>query len=128
LNKVLKIALIHDVAEAVYGDVTPYDDISRNDKSNGEKEAIQKIFEDFPNKGKYISLWKEYENGDTDEAKFVKQVDKLEMALQASVYGHQGLNNLEEFYESAKKKLSTEKIKEIFSELIRIKNNESSSQ
>ena len=34
----------------------------------------------------FISLWKEYEEGITDEARFVKQIDKLEMIIQAHEY------------------------------------------
>ena len=33
-----------------------------------------------------FSLWQEYENGETMEAKFVKDLDKFEMILQAFEY------------------------------------------
>lgn len=39
------MALVHDIAEAIVGDYTPYDAISKAEKSNLEREAMAKIRE-----------------------------------------------------------------------------------
>lgn len=41
LNKVMKLALIHDIAECIVGDFTPYDDITPEEKHQLEDNAIQ---------------------------------------------------------------------------------------
>ena len=47
-----------------------------------------------------MSLWYEYENGDTKEGKLVKDLDKFEMMFQAYEYEEKYNINLEEFYSS----------------------------
>ena len=61
----------------------------------------------------WVTLLEEYEQGQTLEAKFVKQLDKLDMALQAEIYqADQGIS-LEEFIESARKKIDNEELQSI---------------
>ena len=58
-------------------------------------------------------MLEEYEQGQTPEAKFVKQLDKLDMALQAEIYqADQGIS-LEEFIESARLRIEDEEIKNL---------------
>jgi putative hydrolase of HD superfamily len=83
-EKVLKLALIHDLGEIYAGDITPYDEVAPEEKNKRESEAVRKIFSSLPNGDQYITLWEEYENGSSPEATFVKQIDRLEMALQAA--------------------------------------------
>lgn len=37
------MALIHDVAESIVGDITPHDGVSNEDKHKLESDAIQEI-------------------------------------------------------------------------------------
>ena len=88
-EKVTKMALIHDVGEAIVGDIIKY----RGDKPHPsiqeirqkEKEAIEKIFSIIDGQ-EYIKLYQEYEAMKTREAKFVKQIDRLEFMIQALEY------------------------------------------
>lgn len=41
LNKVIKLSLVHDIAECIVGDFTPYDDISPEEKHRLEENAVQ---------------------------------------------------------------------------------------
>lgn len=100
-QKILRMALIHDFGEIYAGDIIPGDDIAAEEKSRLEKDAVTQIFEGLSNGKNYLNLWEEFENGASPEAQFVRQIDKLEMALQASVYEHQNLSDLPEFYRSA---------------------------
>lgn len=94
--KLLEMALIHEVGEIFIGDITPHDHISKSDKYMWEYAALTKLFSPFEDGKKYIQLWKEYEDGKTDEAKLLRQIDYLEMSFQGCVYKHQyGMDNTE---------------------------------
>lgn len=100
-SKVLMMIIIHDLGEVIVGDITPKDEITVEDKFKKELEAINEIFNSFNEPDKFISLWKEFETNNTPEARFVKQLDKLEMALQAKFYEKELDIDLNEFFESA---------------------------
>lgn len=65
-----------------------------------------------------MALWEEYAQGTSPEAQFVRHVDRLEMVLQASVYEHQGVADLSEFFTSVQEALSTPPWYAIFSNLL----------
>jgi putative hydrolase of HD superfamily len=117
--KIIQLALIHDFGEVYAGDITPADDIDNEQKSSLEYEAVQSIFAKLPNGSKYVALWKEYESAQTPEAMLVRQIDRLEMGLQASIYSHLGLNSPDEFLDSARKALHEPELENIFEELIK---------
>ena len=94
--KVLEMALIHDLPEVRIGDITPYDGIEVAEKHKMESAAFVEMTEQLCNRQHLRDLW----NEQSAEADFVKQMDKLDMALQAQEYG-----GLEEFIDSALKVL-----------------------
>jgi len=117
INKIIRMALIHDICEIYAGDTTPYDSplSKKNEKEwkkilnkwprlsktkkekfflekyKKEKEALKKIIFSLPkNLRKEIkNLWNEYEKGLTREGRFVRQVDRVENLLQALEYWEQ---------------------------------------
>lgn len=97
--RVLEMALVHDVGEAYVGDITPHDNVPAEEKKARESAAIDKILGKLPHGESLIEVWEEYEAQETAEAQFVKQIDRLEFAMQASVYEHQGKIDGDEFYE-----------------------------
>ena len=115
VNKTVKYALLHDMAEAYVGDITPIDGISPEEASRLETRAVKKLCEAFPNLKK---TWLEYENKATPEAIFCHQIDKLDMAMQALTYAIKG-HNTREFIESARKGIFHPKIKAVFNEIVR---------
>ena len=100
--KVLRMALIHDIGEIYAGDFTPGDEITPEEKNQLERESVQHVFGKLPHGDEYIHLWEEFESGTSPEAQFIRQVDKLEMILQASIYEHQGWDTLDEFFDCNK--------------------------
>ncbi|ARV57717.1 phosphodiesterase [Nostocales cyanobacterium HT-58-2] len=112
-TKVIRMALIHDLGEIYAGDFTPKDTIKRHEKYQLEKQSILQVLKKLPHGLEWIALWEEYEKGESTEAQFVHQLDRLEMALQASVYEHLGLANLSVFFESANQALSGHQLKSI---------------
>ena len=118
--KLVKMALIHDLGEVVIGDVKWEQGAkvigSRKKKHQDESIAIKKIFSDNPCFQEYVSLWNEFNEQKTREAKIVKEFDKLEMAVQAFEYQKEGYSSslLEEFWENAEKYLKDGELKNYF--------------
>lgn len=98
-GKVLRLALLHDFGEIYAGDITPFDGIDRAEKLRREQAGVAQVLAKLPQGERYLALWEEYETQHSPEARFVRQIDRLEMALQASVYEHQGLGDLSEFFD-----------------------------
>ena len=120
-EKIIKMILLHDLAESKIGDYTP-GQIDLEKKNEIENTAFLKILEDLPVslKSQYQNFWKEYQENTSPESKIVHQLDKLEMALQAKTYQDEGYSEeqLESFYESVKKEIVNPKLKELFRNII----------
>jgi putative hydrolase of HD superfamily len=85
LERALKMVLVHDLVEAVAGDVPFFETGPRREaKSLREREAIEKIREILADEtgDEIYELWHEFETGETTEAKFVKALDNLEVQIQ----------------------------------------------
>ncbi|KAH0571603.1 putative Metal dependent phosphohydrolase [Spironucleus salmonicida] len=95
-SKVVEMALMHDIQESMVGDITPNCGVSVEDKHEKELQAI-KIISEKLNNADYVKFFTDYEDGITQEAKFVKNCDKLDMFIQALIYERQG-HNLDQFY------------------------------
>ncbi len=88
---IIEMCILHDVAEAVVGDIIPEHEqksdkrISKEEKKEMEMRAIDDFAEryHFP---KLRKLFNEYEDQQTMEAKIVKDLDKIDMLLQAYEY------------------------------------------
>ena len=100
--KVIEIALVHDWAEAYVGDLTPYDQVSPQDKASRESTAFKQISGPLPNGNLMQDRFQEYQANATKEAQFVHALDKLDMALQAAAYSKEFPKlSFAEFIESA---------------------------
>lgn len=123
-DKCVKMALVHDFAEALSGDITPHDNISDKEKHKKEKSAMKELLKDVDDK-EIFNIWIEYEERKTPEAKFVYDLDKIEMVLQAYEYKqkHKGKDiNLDEFWSYTKKRIKDKNVKRIFEILAKKKN------
>ncbi|XP_057679477.1 HD domain-containing protein 2 [Corythoichthys intestinalis] len=103
-DKCIKLALVHDLAECIVGDIAPSDNVSKAEKHRREEAAMKQLSSLTPDKlGQEIfALWEEYEHQSSAEARMVKEFDRLEMILQAHEYeeleGTPG--RLQEFFDS----------------------------
>ena len=94
---ILQLALIHDLAESIVGDITPKDGISHQEKISREYEAMVRLNGLVPMD--ILTLWEDYELEKTLEARVIKNIDKLEMILQALVYeGENEGRNFDDFW------------------------------
>ncbi len=82
--KVLKMVLIHDIVEIDAGDTFIYDTSKSHTNTGEELIAAKRIFGLLPTEQaeEFISIWREFEEGMTDEAKFAKSMDRFEPLLQ----------------------------------------------
>lgn len=116
-----KMALIHDMAEALVGDITPVDvHITKEEKSRRETEVIEYIAKTLLGRvyggvaGQDVQkIFQEYEDNVTLEAKFVHDIDKMELLLQTVEYerSHGGRVDLSEFCHVLKR-ISLPEVKE----------------
>lgn len=143
LEKILKMALIHDICETYTKDETPYDPfLPQNlkdkkkvneildkwpsftleqkkkkvlNKYRRELRSLEKLVSDLPEdlKKEIINLWKDFERGLSKEGRFVKQVDKAENYLQGMEYWKR--------YGKIRRKLWVRWAKEIFDDTVLIK-------
>ncbi|KAI8468729.1 MAG: HD domain-containing protein [Monoraphidium minutum] len=121
-NRCVRMALVHDVAESLVGDITPHCGVSDGDKRALEAAAIGHIQEMLgagtAAASEVAALWREYEGQATPEAHLVKDFDKLEMIVQAHEYEQaQGLE-LQQFFDSTAGKFKTETGKAWAAELV----------
>ncbi|KAI8365933.1 HD domain-containing protein [Radiomyces spectabilis] len=106
-EKCIKMAIVHDLAEAVVGDITPHAGVSKEDKFNLEKNAMvsfQSMLGDTAMAREIADLWQEYEDAQTAEALLVKDLDKFEMIVQALEYEKSDHKKLQGFFDSTKGK------------------------
>ena len=120
-EKILKMILLHDLAESEIGDYTP-NQISKEDKIIIENNAYDKILSTLPEsiKLQYTQIWNEYQDQESPESIIVHQIDKLEMALQAKMYQKQGSSKdaVESFFKSAESEITHPKLKELFDQIV----------
>jgi putative hydrolases of HD superfamily len=114
---IMKMVIIHDLAESLVGDHMP-DDISSEEKQLVEDKAMKKIISKLPNslRKNYLNIWNEYNDNITVNAKFVHSMDKLEMVLQAKEYEFEGYPKelLQPFIKSATDYISNERFDLVF--------------
>lgn len=93
INKVVKMLVIHELGEVVIGDITPFDNITPEEKMKKEHEAIKEVLGDLIKKDEFYSLLLEFDEKKTKEAVFAHHCDKLEADIQAKVYQDMGCQN-----------------------------------
>ena len=112
-GKIMKMALLHDLAESITGDFMP-NEISKENKRIVETQAMSEILSNLPPElaTKYSSLWDEYLEGTSKESALVHEIDKLEMAVQAAKYFGEGFSKekLLEFIESSRKEIKSKEL------------------
>lgn len=84
-GKLLRICVVHDLGEAIGGDVPAPEQAKRGaSKSADERRDLLTLLAPLPTvqRDEIVALWDEYEAGETVEARLAKGLDKLETILQ----------------------------------------------
>lgn len=112
VSKCIKIGLVHDLAEGLVGDIVVEgsadcrDKISPEDKAAKEAKAMEEMFAEL--RPDLVDTWREYEDQTSAEARFMKDLDKLEMLIQADEYEEeQPTKDLSDFYKSTDGKIKS---------------------
>lgn len=105
------MALVHDMAEALVGDLTPLCKVEKDEKRRREVQAIhfltRDLLGDTQASHRIYDLWHEYEERSTPEAKLVKDLDCFELCLQAYEYERtHNITDLQPFWDGAAPKVS----------------------
>ncbi|KAL8932722.1 MAG: hypothetical protein Q9216_006709 [Gyalolechia sp. 2 TL-2023] len=98
IPRCMLLALVHDMAESLVGDITPKDGVEKPEKSRRETETMSYLTRSLlgtstgcADAGREMrEAWEEYEAGATLESQFVHDVDKLELVLQMMEYERRG--------------------------------------
>jgi putative hydrolase of HD superfamily len=101
VKKLLTIALIHDLPEAVLSDIpSPASrHLPPTAKTTAEGEVLHALLDGFPSAEQWEDWWRAFEDRGTIEGKLVRDADRLDMLLQAYVYEQTtGNRRLEEFW------------------------------
>ncbi len=99
LERALKISIVHDLAEIITGDKPYFEHEGQPelevDKGQKELRAMEQIKDLLPEivGEELFQLWKEYEDGVSPEAKFVKAIDKIEAQIQHNEMSYQHWND-----------------------------------
>ncbi len=129
-DRALRMAVLHDLAEAETGDYATRADpnaetVDPDEKERAERAAIATLLEPFDD-GELRALWEEYEARETPEAQFVKDADLLDMCLQALQYEREqrydpdaddhfeAYDDLDEFFATAEPRIRTDVGRELF--------------
>jgi len=120
-EKIIRMALLHDLAESIIGDITP-DHITKNEKIAKENHAIKQILKNLPDSitELYFEIWNDYQKKSSKEAILLHDIDKLEMAFQAKFYQKNGVSKekLKTFFDTAKIEIKDENLRDILSNII----------
>ena len=105
IGKIMKICLVHDIGESLIGDITPRDQVDPVLKHQREERAVRDIAALLPSawaQEDLLSLYLEYENGVSAEARVAKDLDKYDMLFQAFEYEQSYKVDLSCFFDTTK--------------------------
>jgi putative hydrolase of HD superfamily len=124
-EKLLKIALLHDLPEYMLGDIhAPATRmLGEEAKEAAEERILEELFSKIEGGETYVRLWKEFADRSSIEGRLVRAADKLEMFTQAFRYEREGTRTLEKFwgYDDNTRDFEFEEVRELYDELVRMR-------
>ncbi len=95
---VLRMALLHDIGEAVMTDLPPNAKALFQDVHEAESRAVSKVLTDAP--PHWLAVWQRYEMRECMESRLVKAADLIQLLSKALIYDQQRRGDLKAFFES----------------------------
>lgn len=114
-GRAVLLAVAHELGEVYAGDITPVDGVSKEEKHRRERESMERVIAGLePDGARTVrALWEEFEAGRSAEARFVRELDRLEMGVQAALYKAEGRERMDEFLESADRAVRSDSLKRV---------------
>lgn len=105
IDRTVRLCLTHDLVEVYAGDTFCYDEAGYRDKEQRERAAADRLFALLPpeQEREFHAYWEEFEQNETDEAKFANALDRMQPFL---------LNAATEFHTWHQSAVTAEKILE----------------
>ncbi|GAC1401297.1 MAG: HD domain-containing protein [Chloroflexota bacterium] len=122
-DRLIRMALVHDLAEVITGDLVVQrgvvvDPRERHAKERAERAALVALVGALDDASSYLALFDELVERDTPEARLFWQLDKLEMALQALEYEREQGKDLGEFFASVEAALHEPLLRDLYALLL----------
>lgn len=78
MDRVISMLLVHDIGEIDTGDTIFYAEEGWGERKAAEKTAVMRIFGLLPEpqRGKFMALWQEFEDGETAQSRFAHAADR----------------------------------------------------
>lgn len=125
ITKVMLMCLIHDIVEIDAGDTYAYDSEGLATQKEREDKAKERIFSLLPEdqKNELISLFDEFENYETPEAKFAHSMDNFQPLIlnnsnEGGDWKEHGVTSKQVYGRQSKTRLGSEKIYEITDQIV----------
>ncbi len=83
-GKLMKMCLIHDLGEALNGDIPAPEQEGKPSKTVDERADLMTVLSPLPEslRKEIMDLWEDYESATSEEARLAKALDKLETLIQ----------------------------------------------
>ena len=126
-ERVLRLALLHDVAETRTGDMprTVAEYYGAELRRRAERAAFDDVMRGLGGAARYGELHEDYEERASLEARLVKAADMIDLLAQALAFERAGARGLDEFWEGADGRdfslegASSEVVREVVAALVR---------
>lgn len=122
VGKLMTMATLHEVCEIKVGDLTPHDKVSETDKKQMESAAARAFLANIDKTGELFELWLDFDDGRTPEGRLIKDLDRVEMLLQAIAYEGQSEKPLDEFYPYVQARVKDPELLQLVNELVAYRN------
>jgi len=120
VEKIMKMSLLHDLAESKIGDLTP-EEMSKDEKIILENSAMKEILSQLPSNlfEEYQKIWNEFQEKKSKESILLHEIDKLEMAFQAKKYlNESNKEKIQLFFDSAKNEINDKTLIKLFKNIV----------
>ena len=89
LDRVIRMALVHDLVEVYAGDTFCYDEAANLDKADRERAAADRLFGLLPEEQgrEYRALWEEFDEKSTPDAAYAAAIDRLQPLINNHLTG-----------------------------------------
>ena len=117
----VRMALIHDLAESIIGDLTPEMKMRLGDLEERERRFFEDLVKLMPRElaETYLDSWRRFSRGEDEVSRLVREVDKLERGLQAVRYLKKGYGEVKEIYGSTLNELKDPELRKVLERVLK---------